>query len=106
MTETAHILEEIRSIRTDQSAQLSKMTDLCTEIRELVIEHRHTQKDYEALNSRVFKNESDLRGLQMESATNKPIMDIAKRMYYSQWITIAAAGGGTVAMNWTKLFGA
>lgn len=98
MSETTHVLEELRTLS-------NRLSDVYGEMRELVVELRHAQKSYENLNERVLKIETDIRSIQLENATNKPIMDIAKRMYYSQWVTIGAAAAGTVGMNWTRLFG-
>lgn len=100
-----HVLEEIRSIRTVNVELMSKMTDVCGSVRELIIELRHAQKASETQSAKLSKLEDTVRDLQMESATNKPIMDIAKRMYWSQWATIVAAVGGTAGVNWTKFFG-
>lgn len=105
MNETEHVLEELRSLRGAHSSLMGKMSDVCGELRELVIELRHTQKNYETLSDRMVKTETEIRNIQLENATNKPIMDIAKRMYWSQWATIAGAIGGTAGMNWQKLFG-
>lgn len=105
MSDPAHVLEELRSMRGAHADLMGRLTDVCTEMRELVIELRHTQKNHEGLNERVLKIETDIRAIQLENATNRPIMDIAKRMYWSQWGTILAAIGGTAGMNWQKIFG-
>lgn len=109
MSETAHVLEELRALS-------SRLSDVYGEMRELVVELRHTQRNNDALsdrmsksdaamNERMSKIEESIKAIQLENATNKPLMDIAKRMYWSQWATIVAAGGGTIGINWTKFFG-
>lgn len=105
MSDSAHFLEELRSLRGAHVDLMAKMSEVCGEIRELTIELRHTQKNYDTLNERMLKNEADIREIQLENAVNRPLMDVAKRMYWSQWGTIIAAATGTVGMNWTKLFG-
>lgn len=105
MADTDHVLEELRSLRGAHVDLMGKMSDVCGEVRELIIELRHTQRNFDGLNDRVMKLDDIVRGIQQENATNKPIMDIAKRMYWSQWATIVAAVGGTAGVNWSKLFG-
>lgn len=116
MSETAHVLEELRSLRGAHADVLIRLTEVCSTMRELVVELKHQQRSSDALGERISRNEEAWKeriekleeavvSVQIENATNKPIMDIAKRMYWNQWITLIAAGGGTVGMNWSKLFG-
>lgn len=104
MSESTHILEELRSQKVATTHLVEKMSDVCTEVRVLVTELRHTQKSYEALDSRVSHAEENVRNIQLVNATNKPILDIANSMYRSQWITMMGAIAAVVGSNWTKLF--
>lgn len=104
MSDIQHVLEELRSQKAATTNLVEKMSDVCTEVRVLVTELRHAQKSYEALDSRVADTESSLRAIQLENATNKPILDIANSMYRSQWMTIIGAIGAVIGSNWTKLF--
>lgn len=103
MSDLQHVLEELRSQKAATNQLVTKMSDVCVEVRVLVTELRHTQKSYDSVNSRVDDMESQLHAIQMENATNKPILDIAKSMYRSQWVTILAAIGAVIGSNWQKL---
>lgn len=104
MSDLQHVLEELRSQKAATNQLVTKMSDVCVEVRVLVTELRHTQKSYDSVNSRVDDIEGQMRLIQLENATNKPILDIAKSMYRSQWVTILAAIGAVVGSNWPKLF--
>lgn len=104
MSDLQHVLEELRSQKAATNQLVTKMSDVCVEVRVLVTELRHTQKSYDSVNSRVDDIEGQMRLIQLENATNKPILDIAKSMYRSQWITILAAIGAVIGSNWPKLF--
>lgn len=103
MSDLQHVLEELRSQKAATNQLVTKMSDVCVEVRVLVTELRHTQKSYDSVNSRVDDMEIQLHAIQMENATNKPILDIARSMYRSQWVTILAAIGAVVGSNWQKL---
>lgn len=103
MNDSIHILEELKSQRAATTELMTKMSDVCGEVRVLVTELRHTQKNYDSVNSRVDEVESQVHTIQIENATNKPILDIAKSMYRSQWVTILAAIGAVIGSNWQKL---
>lgn len=105
MIDNHHLQEEFRSLRGAHSDVLSKMSDVCGEVRELVAELRHTQKNYDDLSHRVMKAEEQVRTIQLENATNKPILDIARSMYRSQWLTILAATSAVLGTNLDKLLG-
>lgn len=111
-------LEEMREMRRNQGDLMGKLSELCGQVRELVIELRHTQKDYQALNERTqkdyqalnertLKTEQDIRALQLDSALNKPILDIAKSINSKMWIAIIGAivsvGAGNI--DWSKFTG-
>lgn len=104
MSDLQHVLEELRSQKAATNQLVTKMSDVCVEVRVLVTELRHTQKSYDSVNSRVDDIEGQMRLIQLENATNKPILDIAKSMYRSQWVTILAAIGAVIGSNWPKLF--
>lgn len=105
MSDIHHVLEELRSQKEATNQLVGKMSDVCVEVRVLVTELRHTQKSFESVNARVDEMESQMHAIQMENATNKPILDIANSMYRSQWMTILAAVGAVVGSNWSKLIG-
>lgn len=107
MSDTAHILEEMRSLRGAHAEVLASLSDVCVQVRELVIELRHTQRNYDSLNERMMKNEVDIRALQLDAALNKPILDIAKAINTKMLITIASAVVAFAGMNvdWSKLVG-
>lgn len=100
-----HVLEEIRSLRGAHAGLMSKMSDVCGELRELVAELRHTQKTFDEVSGQVSDLAKQVHSIQIENATNKPIMDIAKSMYRSQWMTILAALAAVAGTNSDKLFG-
>lgn len=104
-TDSAHILEELRSLRIAHVDLMTRMADVCGEVRTLVSELRHTQMSYDSMSTRVNEVDRQIRAIQLENATNKPILDIAKAMYRSQWLTILAAIGAVVGSNWPKLIG-
>lgn len=104
MSDLQHVLDELRSQKSATTQLVAKMSDVCTEVRVLVSELRHTQKSYETLNSRVDDVDAQIHTIQIENAQNKPILDIANAMYRSQWMTILAAVGAVVGSNWQKLF--
>ena len=106
-TETEHVLAELRSMRTAHTEVLSKVSELCGGVKELVVELRHTQKDYDSLSRRIDIAESDVIVLRLEGAGNAPFMDIAKTMLRNQWATMATAAlavGGT-QIPFAKMFG-
>ena len=105
MSDAQHMMEEFRSLRGAHVDVMAKMSDLSGEVRELVAELRHTQKNYDDLNHRVMKAEEQVHAIQLENATNKPILDIARSMYRSQWLTILAAIGAVAGTNVDKLLG-
>lgn len=100
-----HVLEEIRSLRGAHSGLMSRMSDVCGELRELVAELRHTQKTFDEVNKQVSDLANQVHAIQIENATNKPILDIARSMYRSQWLTIMAAAGAVVGTNLDKFMG-
>lgn len=99
--------EEMREMRRGQTELTSKISELCGQVRELVVELRHTQKDYELTDARVAKIEQEVRTLQMESALNKPILDIAKSINSKMWLAIIGAlvSIGAAGVDWPKFIG-
>lgn len=99
--------EEMREMRLNQADLMSKISELCSQVRELVVELRHTQKDYELTDSRVAKLEQDVRALQLDSALNKPILDIAKSINSKMWLAILGAIVSIAAtgIDWSKFMG-
>lgn len=104
MSDLQHVLEELRSQKSATAQLMSKMSDVCGEVRVLVTELRHTRESYESVNTRVGEVESDIHDIQIENATNRPILDIANAMYRSQWMTMAGAAVAVIGTNWQKLF--
>src|SRR3972149_3053435 len=100
-----HILEELRSLRGAHVGLMTKMSDVCGEVRELVAELRHTQKGFDDVIKRVSEVERQAHSIQLENATNKPILAIAKSMYRSQWLTMLAAIAAVAGTNVDKLLG-
>ncbi len=105
MNDTNHILEELRSLRGAHVGLMTKMSDVCGEVRELVGELRHTQKSFDDAITRVAEVEREIHAIQLENATNKPILDIARSMYRSQWLTILAAISAVAGTNLDKWLG-
>lgn len=103
MSDLQHVLSELQAQKQATVGLMTKMSDVCGEMRVLVTELRHTQSSYESMNTRLAAVDQQIRAIQLESATNKPILDIAKAMYRSQWMTILAAVGAVVGSNWSKL---
>lgn len=104
MSDLQHVLEELRAQKAATIGLMTKMSDVCGEVRVLVTELRHTQSSYEIVNTRVTETDRQIRQMQLENATNKPILDIANSMYRSQWLTILGAVGAVIGSNWSKLF--
>lgn len=103
MSDLQHVLVELQAQKQATVGLMTKMSDVCGEMRVLVTELRHTQASYESMNTRLAAVDQQIRAIQLESATNKPILDIAKAMYRSQWMTILAAVGAVIGSNWSKL---
>jgi predicted nuclease with TOPRIM domain len=104
MSDLQHVLAELQAQKSATIDLMTKMSDVCGEMRVLVTELRHTQASYESMNSRLSEIDRQVRAIQLEGATNKPILDIANSMYRSQWMTMLAALGAVIGSNWTKLF--
>lgn len=103
MSDLQHVLAELQAQKQATVGLMTKMSDVCGEMRVLVTELRHTQASYDSMNTRLSVVDQQIRAIQLESATNKPILDIAKAMYRSQWMTILAAVGAVIGSNWSKL---
>lgn len=102
MNDSQSILEELKSQRAAHVHLMEKMTDVCGEVRVLVSELRHTQKNYDAINERMGEAEKQVRNIQLENAGNKIIMDIANSMLRRQWLTMATAVAAVIGTNWQK----
>jgi hypothetical protein len=85
------VMEEMRAIKAMHVDSMSKLGELCGNVRELVVELRHTQKGFDEVSVRVKTLEAQMHAIQIEGAVNKPILDIAKSMSRSVWIAIATA---------------
>lgn len=101
----SHILEELRSLRGAHVDLMTKMGAVCGEVRELVAELRHTQKGFDDVTRRVSEVERLAHSIQIENATNRPILDIARSMYRSQWVTIVVAVAAVGGTNIDKFLG-
>lgn len=90
-----------------QSEVISKLSELSAQIRELVIELRHTQRSHEGHEGRIVKLEDGMRQVQLDAAMNKPVLDVVRGINNRMWVTIITAAIGVAAMNvdWTKAFG-
>jgi len=104
MSDLQHVLAELQAQKAATIGLMSKMSDVCGEVRVLVTELRHTQKSYEAVDGRVAGIELHVHEIQIENAQNKPILDIVNKMYRNQWMTMLAAFAAVVGSNWSKLF--
>lgn len=102
MNDSQNILQELKSQRDAHVELVMKMTDVCGEVRVLVSELRHTQKNYDAINDRMGEVEKQVRGIQLENAGNKIIMDIANSMLRRQAMTMLAAAAAVIGSNWQK----
>jgi len=106
-TESELLREELKGIKTMHVEGISKISDLCGEVRALVIELRHTQRDQDELKAMVLENRKDVTDLRLVNASNKPILDIANQMYRNQMITIGGAVAAVAGTNipFSKLLG-
>lgn len=100
----SHVLEEMRSMRGTHGELLGEMRELCGSVRELTLELKHTQRNFDSLDVRVGKTEGDIKALQLESALNRPILDIARAINTKMLITIVTAVVAVAGMNvdWAK----
>ena len=100
-------VEEMREMRRNHGELTLRLSELCGKVGELVAELRHTQQNNKIIEERVTRQEDALRTLQLESALNKPILDIAKSINSKMWIAIIGAvisvGAGNI--DWTKFIG-
>lgn len=99
------VMEEMRSIKAMHVDSMAKLGELCSDVRALVIELRHTQKGFEEVSSRVGEVEKQIHALQIESATNRPIMEIARSMNRNVWMAIGAAVLAVAGTNYDKFTG-
>lgn len=101
----ALIMEEMRSIKAMHADSMSKLGELCSDVRALVIELRHTQKWFEDVSGRIGEVEKQIHALQIESATNRPIMEIARSMNRNVWLAIGSAVVAIAGTNYDRLLG-
>ena len=107
MTDPNHlVMEEMRSIKAMHVDSMSKLGELCSDVRALVIELRHTQKGFEEVSGRVGEVEKQVHAMQIENATNRPILDIARSMNRNVWLAIGAAVLAVAGTNYDKFTGA
>lgn len=105
MAESDHVIEEMRLMRTAHLDMTAKVAEMCGSIRELVVKIDHVDKRFDAHAQRMKEQEAMIREIQLENASNKPLMDIARSMYRMQWATIVAAIGAVGGPEFLKLFG-
>jgi len=107
MNENDLLLDEFRTIKTMHTESISKISDLCGEVRELVIELRHTQKDHDELKGQVESIKRDVTDIRLINASNEPFLDIARSMHRNQMMTIVGAVTAVAGTNmpWSRLFG-
>jgi len=86
---------------------MAEMSQLCAQVRELVIELRHTQRSIDGFKADMDVVETEVRALQLESALNKPILDIARSINSKMWMTIIGAmvAVAAQAVDWSKFSG-
>jgi len=99
------VMEEMRSIKAMHVDSMSKLGELCGDVRALVIELRHTQKGFEEISGRVSEVEKQVHAMQIENATNRPILDIARSMNRNVWLAIGSAVLAVAGTNYDKFFG-
>lgn len=100
MTDNSLVMEELRAIKTMHNENVSKLGELCSEVRSLVVELRHTQKGFDDVSTRIGEVEKQVHAIQIENATNKPILEIARSMNRNMWLTM---GGALLAVTGTNL---
>ena len=99
------VMEEMRSIKAMHVDSMAKLGELCSDVRALVIELRHTQKGFEEVSGRVGEVEKQVHAMQIENATNRPILDIARSMNRNVWLAIGAAVLAVAGTNYDKFSG-
>ena len=99
------VMEEMRSIKAMHVDSMSKLGELCGDVRALVIELRHTQKGFEEISGRISEVEKQVHAMQIENATNRPILDIARSMNRNVWLAIGSAVLAVAGTNYDKFFG-
>lgn len=99
------VMEEMRSIKAMHVDSMSKLGELCGDVRALVIELRHTQKGFDEISGRVSEVEKQVHAMQIENATNRPILDIARSMNRNVWLAIGSAVLAVVGTNYDKFVG-
>jgi len=99
------VMEEMRSIKAMHVDSMSKLGELCGDVRALVIELRHTQKGFDEISGRVSEVEKQVHAMQIENATNRPILDIARSMNRNVWLAIGSAVLAVAGTNYDKFFG-
>lgn len=99
------VMEEMRAIKAMHVDSMSKLGELCSDVRALVIELRHTQKGFEDLTGRVIEVEKQTHAMQIENATNRPILEIARSMNRNVWLAIGAAVLAVAGTNYDKFSG-
>jgi len=98
-------MEEMRSMRVAHADIMSKLGELCGDVKALVIELRHTQNGFEDVSRRTDEIEKQIHALHIESATNRPIMEIARSMNRNVWLAIGAAVLAVAGTNYDKFSG-
>ena len=99
------VMEEMRSIKAMHVDSMSKLGELCGDVRALVIELRHTQKGFDEISGRVSEVEKQIHAMQIENAINRPILDIARSMNRNVWLAIGSAVLAVAGTNYDKFVG-
>lgn len=99
------VMEELRTIKQMHNESVSKLGELCGEVRSLVVELRHTQKGFDDLSDRIAESERKIHAIQIENATNKPILEIARSMNRNMWLTMGGALFAVAGTNLDKFIG-
>jgi flagellin-like hook-associated protein FlgL len=101
------VMEELRIIKAMHTESMSRIADLCGEMKGLVVELRHAQKDNESTKKDVEELKDHVMEIRLQNATNQSFFDTAKSMQKAQWITIMAAAAAVTGTNlpFAKMFG-
>ena len=100
-----HVLEELRSMRSAHIELMTQMGNVCGEVKCLVTELRHTKDSFDSVSIRVSDVEQQIQAMAIESAQNKPILDIARSMNRNLWVSIFAGMAAVAGTNLDKLAG-
>lgn len=105
MINSEHFAEEMRLMRATHTDMMKEMSEVCGSIRELVVKIDNADKRFDFHGDRLTKVEKRIRDIELENASNRPMLDIARQMYKMQWVTIIAATSAVGGPEILKMFG-